>query len=86
MGYKLHFFWLKTIISIAKKGLGEKTHAQSITRLLVSGRSPECSDCLLRHYGAVITIKIKCIKIKRTFFFLKFEIFYENHPPTRHIK
>ena len=20
------------------------------------------------------------------FFFLKFEIFYENHPPTRHIK
>ena len=25
--------------------------------LLVSGRSPECSDCLLRFYGAVITLK-----------------------------
>ena len=24
-----------------------------ITRLLVSGRSPECFDCLLRFYGAV---------------------------------
>ena len=23
---------------------------------------------------------------KMKFFFLKFEIFYENHPPTRHIK
>ena len=22
----------------------------------------------------------------KMFFFLKFEIFYENHPPTRHIK
>ena len=22
----------------------------------------------------------------KNFFFLKFEIFYENHPPTRHIK
>ena len=27
------------------------------TRLLVSGQSPECSDCLLRFYGAVITLK-----------------------------
>ena len=27
------------------------------TRLLVSGRSPECSDCLLMFYGAVITFK-----------------------------
>ena len=24
--------------------------------------------------------------MKKKFFFLKFEIFYENHPPTRHIK
>ena len=23
---------------------------------------------------------------KKMFFFLKFEIFYENHPPTRHTK
>ena len=23
---------------------------------------------------------------KMKFFFLKFEIFYENHPPTRHLK
>ena len=29
----------------------------NITRLLVSGRSPEGSDCLLRFYGAVITLK-----------------------------
>ena len=29
------------------------------TRLFVSGRSPECSDCLLRFYGAVVTIKKK---------------------------
>ena len=37
-------------------------------------RALECSDCLLRYYGAVLTLNIK------------FEIFYENHPPTRHIK
>ena len=28
---------------------------ENSTRLLVSGRSPECSDCLLGFYGAVIT-------------------------------
>ena len=27
------------------------------TRLLVSAQSPECSDCFLRFYGAVITLK-----------------------------
>ena len=27
--------------------------------LLVSGRSPECSDCLLKFYGEVITLKNK---------------------------
>ena len=30
---------------------------QKKTKLLVSGRSPEFSDCLLRFYGAVITFK-----------------------------
>ena len=36
------------------------------TRVLVSGRSPACSDCLLRFYGAVITSKKN--KMKNFFF------------------
>ena len=36
-------------------------------------------------YGAVITKKLNVIKQIETFF-LKFEVFSENHPPTRHIK
>ena len=38
-------------------------------------------------YGAVIALKNSMKKkTKWNFFFLKCEIFYENHPPTRHIK
>ena len=61
---------------------GVKLSETKETRLLVSGRGPECSDCLLRFYGAVITSKTKSKKKKMKFFY----IFYENHHPTRHIK
>ena len=30
--------------------------------------------------------KLNILKNEIKFFFLKFERFYENHPPTRHIK
>ena len=41
----------------------------------------------IKVYGAVGTLKYFFKKLKqKEFFFLKFEIFYENHPPTRHIK
>ena len=56
-----------------------------LTRLLVSGRSPEGSDCLLRFMERSSSNIKKFNEIKK-FFFLKCEIFYENHPPTRHIK
>ena len=52
------------------------------TRLLVSGRSPECFDCLLRSMKQKYDEKIKYKKKKKK----EFEIFCENHPPTRHIK
>ena len=57
------------------------------TKLLVSRRSPGCSDCLLRFYGAdKKNLKINCNKIKINFFFLKFDFLNENHHPTRHLK
>ena len=60
-----------------------KSEKKFYTRLLVSGRSPECSDCLLR-FMEHNNIKNKCNlkKYKKKFL----ETCYENHPPTRHIK
>ena len=47
---------LQDALIIQSKVEQEKAKLKA-TRLLVSGQSPECSDCLLRFYGAVITLR-----------------------------
>ena len=59
---------------------------QFITSLLVSGRSPECFDCLLGYMKENKKLKWTRKKNLRNFF-LKIENFFENHPSSiRHIE
>ena len=79
--------WIVSITSFVKKIPCKKKYLMiNKTRLPVSGRNPECSDCLLRFIAGHNIKKLKVKKIKWKLFFLTFENFYENHPPTGHIK
>ena len=69
--------------SSRKKSLYYLISNKQITRLFVSERIPECSDCLLDLWSS---FNMRKLNMKKCSFFFKFEIFCENHPPACHIK
>ena len=73
------YTWSQTNVREAKYNWNKNNTARSRAKPPLMFRLP------FEVYGAAITKTIKCNKMK-WFFFLQFEIFYENHPPTRHMK
>ena len=75
MFFPQHGFVLQTVEMFSQK------------RLLVSGRRPECSDCLLKSMEFNNNMKKLYVKIKNQIFLKKnLRFFWKEHPPTRHIK